>query len=407
MDALTIVARKPRVLIVSAHCPFGLSYGAQLRTLHIARILKTCSVVGMVLIPYDVIDFETQRLVDEEFHLRAVFYREKEVSRKIVARLTREFDPYSARTESMGLGEESAAILERIIGEYDMVWFQGISIPNSLGRKRRPCSVLDIDDIPSQVFRGVAMSHGNPVSRIKACRQALLWRRRERVLLDRFGIVCVCSDNDSRYLGGGERVHVIPNGFESGESEPDRSQSRVKTFRVGFIGTLRYAPNVEGLRWFIRSVWPLIKAECKEARLRLVGLDTDCGIAGEGRDIDGLGFLVDPAEEISGWSLSIVPLRVGGGTRIKIAEAFSRKCPVVSTRLGAYGYQLESGRECLLADSDEEMAGACLRLLGDKEYAEWMAGQALRRFSLEWSWDAISPRVVEAVEACMAYSHAP
>jgi glycosyltransferase involved in cell wall biosynthesis len=151
----------------------------------------------------------------------------------------------------------------------------------------------------------------------------------------------------------------------------------------------------------------LIKAECSEARLRLVGLDTDCGIANDGDDIDGLGFMVDPAEEIAGWSLSIVPVKVGGGTRIKIAEAFSRRCPVVTTSLGAYGYQIESGRECLVADSDEEMAEACLRLLGDSEYAEWMAEQARRRFISEWSWESISPRVVAAVEACMSYSYAP
>ena len=407
METLTKKARTPRILIVSAHCPFGQSYGAQLRTLHIARILKTCSVVGMVLIPYGAIDLQTQRLVHEEFHLRAVLYREKEFSRGIVARLIREFDPYSASTEGMGLGEESIAILERIIGDYDIVWFQGISIPNSLGCKRRACSVLDIDDIQSQVFEGVARGAGNLVLRIKALRQALLWRRRERVLLDRFGIVCVCSDNDSQYLGGGERVHVIPNGFESRDDEPVRSQPRLNTFRIGFIGTLRYAPNVEGLRWFIRAVWPLIKAECSEARLRLVGLDTDCGIANDGDDIDGLGFMVDPAEEIAGWSLSIVPVKVGGGTRIKIAEAFSRRCPVVTTSLGAYGYQIESGRECLVADSDEEMAEACLRLLGDSEYAEWMADQARRRFISEWSWEAISPRVVAAVRACMSYSYAP
>lgn len=88
------------------------------------------------------------------------------------------------------------------------------------------------------------------------------------------------------------------------------------------------------------QVWPRNKAKHMNARLRLVGLGTDSEIAREGVDIDGLGWVNDTAEEISTWSMMIMPIHVGGGTRVKIAEAFSRKCPVVATSLGAFGYKV-------------------------------------------------------------------
>ena len=354
----------------------------------------------MVLMPYGVIDGSTLQRVKDEFDLRAVLYREKRSPGTISACLRREIDPYCADTQGFCLGDVSSAIFETVVRDYDVIWFHGIPIPNSLGRRCWPCSVLDIDDIPSQIFTGVAKEKGNLVSRAKAVRLAILWRRRERVLLDRFGIVSVCSEEDNRYLGGGARIHTIPNGFEAPSEETFRSP--VSPPRIGFIGTLRYAPNIEGLRWFIRQVWPLIKSVRKDARLRLLGMGTDEGIAGEGPDIDGLGFVEDVSTEIAGWATSIVPINVGGGTRIKIAEAFSRKCPVVSTSLGAYGYQLESGRECLLADTPADIARACLRLLDSREYGDELAERAWKRFCAEWSLDAIAPTVSGAVEACLA-----
>lgn len=392
----------PRILFVGAHYPHGPSYGAQLRTLHIARILKKCGALGMVLFPYGEVDAATMERIKGEFDLRAILDLNQSISRTIAARLRRELDPYCARPRWGGLEAESAMIVERIARDYDLIWFHGIVIPNGLGRRSWPCSVLDIDDIQSQIHAVAAKGPGNLVRRMKSFRQTILWRRRERVLLDRFSIVSVCSEKDKHYLGGGGRIHTIPNGFEAPSLEPCRSPADPP--RIGFIGTLRYAPNVEGLRWFIHKVWPRIKSVRSDARLRLVGLDTDTGIAVEGRDIDGLGFVDDVTTEISGWAMSIVPINVGGGTRIKIAEAFGRKCPVVSTSLGAYGYRVESGRECLLADSPEDMADACLRLLDDRKLGDSLAERAWMRFCSEWSWDAIAPRVFGAVDACLRSS---
>ena len=100
----------------------------------------------------------------------------------------------------------------------------------------------------------------------------------------------------------------------------------------------------------------------------------------------------------------LVPLHVGGGQRVKIPEGFSRKCPLVSTSLGAFGYEVANGRELLLADDPREFAAACISLIRDPRSAAQMAERAYRTFLERWTWDTIAPRVWAAAEDCLRRS---
>jgi glycosyltransferase involved in cell wall biosynthesis len=137
----------------------------------------------------------------------------------------------------------------------------------------------------------------------------------------------------------------------------------------------------------------------------LIGSQSDVEGPRLGPDIDGLGWVKDPAAEISTWSLMIVPILTGGGTRIKIAEGFSRKCPVVATSLGAFGYDVASGKELLLADYPESFAKACLSILAAPLLGESLAARAMEKYNRNWTWDAIAPRVRAAAEHCQELVH--
>ncbi|MFO1497478.1 MAG: glycosyltransferase family 4 protein [Verrucomicrobiota bacterium] len=172
--------------------------------------------------------------------------------------------------------------------------------------------------------------------------------------------------------------------------------------RLGFIGLLRYPPNLEGIHWFLQKVWPIIKRHEPAVRLRLVGAGADATLAGSSADVDVLGWVSDPSVEIATWSAMIVPIRVGGGTRIKIAEGFGRGCPVVTTSLGAFGYEdVRSGEDIVLADSPEAFAQACVALIRDQSLGERLAANAWEKFCCKWTWDAMAPRVAAAVEQCL------
>jgi glycosyltransferase involved in cell wall biosynthesis len=153
--------------------------------------------------------------------------------------------------------------------------------------------------------------------------------------------------------------------------------------------------------WFARQCWPLVKRQVPDVRLRVVGQDTHGSLQLFGPDIDRLGWLASATEEIKTWSAMVVPIRVGAGTRIKIAHGFSQKCPVVSTTFGAYGYGAVDGREMYLADTAEEFARACIRVIREPESAAQIADRAWHQFLEKWSWDSIRPRVAAAVENCL------
>jgi polysaccharide biosynthesis protein PslH len=158
------------------------------------------------------------------------------------------------------------------------------------------------------------------------------------------------------------------------------------------------------VRWFVQSVWPRVRKAVPNVRLRLIGKDSDSLFNGQHTNVEALGWIEDPSTEIASWSTMVIPIRLGGGTRVKLADAFSRKCPVVSTSLGAFGYEVTNGRELLIADDPSVFAAACVSLIRDPSSGAQMAERAYRTFLERWTWDTIAPRVWAAAEDCLRRS---
>jgi glycosyltransferase involved in cell wall biosynthesis len=152
-------------------------------------------------------------------------------------------------------------------------------------------------------------------------------------------------------------------------------------------------------------VWPKIKREFPLAQLRLVGRESRGHLTKLGPDIVGLGWLDDPGAEIASWSAMIVPIKVGSGTRVKVAEGFARGCPIVATTIGAFGYDAEHGKEFLLADGADDFAAACILLLNDPQLGAALSKSAYKRFLERWQWESFETTVGKVVQQCMAREH--
>jgi glycosyltransferase involved in cell wall biosynthesis len=199
-------------------------------------------------------------------------------------------------------------------------------------------------------------------------------------------------------LGMTERIHVIPNGAEP---QTERTNVVADSPRIGFIGNFFFQPNEDGVKWFIRDIWPKIKGEFQHAQLRLIGRGSQGYLTKLGSDIIGLDWLDDPGDEIASWSVMIVPIKVGAGTRVKMAEGFARRCPVVATSIGAFGYEVENGREAFIADSADEFASACILLLRNPELRIALSDAAEKHFLARWKWDLFEPTVGTVVRECL------
>jgi glycosyltransferase involved in cell wall biosynthesis len=403
---LDIMQNRLKILFVTSHWPLAPAYGAQQRVLNVGRLLSRFGDVSFVIVPSEQEDEGTVHRTRREFEVRRIM-RPSPVApcgplKKLIQRFRHEFDPTYMATDPYVISESDRVELQELMRQHDVIWVHTIRTAHWFRIHRWSHSVLDVDDLPSRPYQLAEQSGGNLVRRMLDLRMSWIWQRRERVLPGRFDVLAVCSEEDRRYLGNSERIHVIPNGAHPLEAHR-RACSEVP--RIGLIGNCTFAPNEDGAKWFIRDVWPMVKREFPRAQLRLVGRGSDGYLTKLGSDITGLGWLEDPGDEIASWSVMIVPIKVGAGTRVKVAEGFARRCPVVATTIGAFGYDVENAREALLADRAEDFASACILLLRNPELGEALADRAHKRFLEHWTWNSFECTVGAAIQQCIARSN--
>jgi glycosyltransferase involved in cell wall biosynthesis len=393
--------RPLRILYVSSHWPGGNASGSQLRALHVARALAEIGEVHVLVVGAEEREPESIERTAAEFKVAPPVDVVPVTDRGISLRFRRALDPRCPHPHGLAAEARGEAWIQEAFPEFDLVWFFKLRTANMFREWRWPRSVVDIDDIPS-AYESASAKAAPAARRLRSLLQTLVWRRRERLLGERFNVLGVCSEGDRQYLSPVAPVHVIPNGFECPARAPARQAT--KGGRIGFIGLFDHPPNLEGIQWFARECWPRIKQQAPASRLRLVGKFSAGLLNLPGPDIDALGWVSEPADEFATWSAMIVPLRFGAGTRVKIAEAFSQKCPVVSTRFGAYGYDVQDGAELLLADRPEEFAEACLSLIRDPARGAAMAERAWQQFVNKLTWKSITPRIHAAAGDCLRRS---
>lgn len=375
---------------------------SEIRAVQTARALKLLGDVSTVVVDSEGFAAEWAALPNPEFRMERRLAVEAQPNNSILQTLRWWRNARSAYPHGSGVNAEEAAKLVAMTKDFDLVWFCKLRGANQFPQWAWPRSVVDIDDVPSLSAASDLQCARGFKAKLLAQMRHQSWRLRDRLLGERFDVLAVCSDADRKYLRGlGVRkpLHVIPNGFEAPKSEPIRRPA--KPPRFGFIGIFDYAPNREGVEWFAHACWPLIKRELPDARLRLIGRHSDSHLKPLGLDIDGLGFLKDPAPEMATWSGMVVPILTGAGTRGKIAHAFSSKCPLVSTTLGAHGYEVRQGELVMLADSAADFARCCVQLARDPAVGEAMSQRAWQAFLKNWTWSAIQPSVCATAEECL------
>jgi polysaccharide biosynthesis protein PslH len=289
---------------------------------------------------------------------------------------------------------------QNLLKEHDLVWFHTPVSAIPFGPAQMPPSVMDLDDLTHLKLQLWAEQNISLRFRISARIQAFKWRRIEMAAPSHYTGVAVCSDKDRSILGSASNVYVVPNGFSCPQVKPEWPSPDGK--RIGFIGTMTYPPNLEGLKWFAQQVWPLIRSVRPDVRLRIIGTSPpDAQFLHTTEGFEPLGYVEDPGMEFKRWTAMIVPLLVGGGTRIKILEAFSRLCPVVSTSVGAYGLEVEDSKNILLGDTPQHFAKQCLALCEKPETGRDLAEEGWNLFTQKYTWEQIGQRIRGVVKKCL------
>ena len=263
--------------------------------------------------------------------------------------------------------------------------------------RNRPAVVLDWHNIEAELMQRYAESTTNPAKKLIATRTADLLKKLEDKALSSFAAHAVVSQREKEKLlerAPNARIEVIPNGVDTaafaGENAPEPGTRRT----LLFVGSMDYHANSDAVVWFCRHTWPQIADQFPEMDFKIVGRNPPASVqALAGSRISVTGTVADVRPFYRQAFAVIVPLRVGGGTRLKILEAMAAGVPVISTRLGAEGLAVEHGRHILLADTATEMANAIGLLLRQPDLALDMCAAARKLVQTEYDWAVLGQRL--------------
>ena len=252
-----------------------------------------------------------------------------------------------------------------------------------------PCSgVMFTHNAEAEIFRRHAQIARNPLKRAIWRNQAGKMERYERKLLPQFTAVVAVADRDREYFQrnyGVANVSVIPTGVDLGYFTYRESTELAdgEGGTVVFTGSMDWMANIDGIEFFMDAVWPAVSRARPQARCVIVGRSPPHALVERAQtrrlNWEFTGFVGDVRPFVQKAHVYVIPLRVGGGTRIKVYEAMAMGCPVVSTRIGVEGLPVEHDRHFLEADSADAMAAAVLSLLNDSGRRKRLSQQA-RRF---------------------------
>jgi glycosyltransferase involved in cell wall biosynthesis len=206
--------------------------------------------------------------------------------------------------------------------------------------------------------------------------------------------VIAVSDLDAmrmKHMFGIETVTSVPTGVDVDYFA--RRGTAPQVADIVFCGSMDWLPNVDAVEYFLSEVLPLIRDRLPGATFTIAGRSPDVRVLKAVRGLSGVcvtGKVEDMRPYLWGAKISIVPIRIGGGTRLKIYECMAAGVPVVSTTVGAEGLLYRDGEDIVMADDPRGFAAACVRLLSDDAARRTIAQNALGRARSEFSWEAVS-----------------
>lgn len=282
---------------------------------------------------------------------------------------------------------------------YDLAWLIGAESFVAVGDLVDCPTICDLDDLEDRKLEARAsVEHRGAVRGALARVDVRRWRALQARVVASADRTLVCSPDDRDRLGS-TRAAVLANGYPRPAAPVGRAEVGHPP-TVTMVGMFTYAPNADGARFLVGEVLPLLRTHVPDVQIRLVGqrgaeLEPLARVPG----VTVTGPVRSIEEELARADVAVVPIRFGGGTRIKVLEAFAHGIPVVSTTIGAEGLDAVDGEHLLLADGPAAFAAATSRLLVDADLRHRVRAAARSHWEQRFRTEAIAERVVDLATA--------
>ncbi|MCL4459984.1 MAG: glycosyltransferase [Chloroflexi bacterium] len=325
--------------------------------------------------------------------------------------LRRAFSVIFSEQPDLTLRLSSLALVQRLSSllaaeEFDVIQIEGLEMAplwemawKGKTTNRRPLVVLDAHNAEYVLQRRAFETDlSRPATWVGAFYSFIQWwklRRYEAKICRLVDGVVAVSEVDRRMLQSlvpNLKATVVSNGVDLAEFAPLNSER--EPFLV-FSGTMDFRPNVDAVTWFCREILPRLRAEVPDLRFYIVGRDPKREVLRLGQ-IPGVivsGPVADIRPYVGRAAACVVPMRIGGGVRLKVLEAMALGTPVVSTSLGCEGIEVTPDENVLIANDAAEFAEKVLALLRDPERGRGLGRKARQLVEIKYDWRVLVPRL--------------
>jgi sugar transferase (PEP-CTERM/EpsH1 system associated) len=279
------------------------------------------------------------------------------------------------------------------------------NVPTNLGKP----TVLFQHNVEAMIWKRHCEVQNNPLKKAYLLAQWKKMRAFERRMCRSFDSVVAVSEEDCEQMRseyGAENVFDVPTGVDTEFFRPSGVEKSAPHNLV-FTGSMDWLPNEDAIRYFTEQIMPRIKSQIPDATLTVVGRNPYQSLVELAKNDDSIivtGRVDDVRPYMERAAAYVVPLRVGGGTRLKIFEAMAMEKPIVSTTIGAEGLPVSHGAELLLADTPEAFAAAVVRVLQDSDLANELAQRAANLVRAEFGWQKVAERFANICEGALIAS---
>jgi len=316
----------------------------------------------------------------------------------------------SRRLASRAMDARLASIARGEMGAFEVVQIEGLEMAahglavHAALRRRDPRVRLIYDAhnaewvLQHRAWRAdLGRPRGWPGAAYSAVQTWKLRRFERRVLRAADGVVAVSAADEAalRDLGPLGPVALVPNGVDTELYRPANPELVDPALCV-FTGKMDFRPNVDAMAWFRQAVWPRVRQARSDARLAIVGRDPSArvvALADPGMGVEVTGAVPDVQPWLARAGVVVVPLRVGGGTRLKVLEAMAMGKAIAATSLGVEGLDLAPGREVVVADDPAALARGVADLMSDADLRRRLGERARARAVADYRWEALVPAI--------------
>jgi glycosyltransferase involved in cell wall biosynthesis len=273
----------------------------------------------------------------------------------------------------------------------DLVHCEWTNLAPFLQQVRRAPRVITAHNVESDIWRRLAQNSTNPLKSLVGRQQAKRIEALEREWYPRVDRCIAVSEEDGYVISSyGAKVAVVENGVDI--NYYDYTPAKVEESRLSFVASFDVFTNQDAVHFFVNEIFPLIKKAQPSATFWIVGKEPPESIRNYSsldRAIHVTGTVPDIREPLSGSAICVVPLRIGGGSRLKILEAMAMRKPVVSTSVGAEGLRVTNGSDILIADEPGDFAQKVCALMADKSRQKSLAESGWHLVKSHYDWEIL------------------